>query len=172
LSDIHILMADTEEVKENGGGFGSLLLKVIPYILMIALGAGGGIYFAQQKPEIFGLSKGAATVQAEVNSLVAQVGKLISLPTDETPTVATVTDASKVKDQPFFANAKNDDKVLIYQKAAKAILFRPSENRIIEVGAVNINNQTAPSASPSATPGGKVKATPTPSPTASPVATP
>jgi len=170
---IYTYMAEETEIeKENGGGFGSFLLKLIPYILMIALGVGGGIYTAQQKPEWFGLSKGTATVQAEVNALVAQVGKLISLPTDETPTVATVTDASKVKDQPFFANAQNNDKVLIYQKAAKAILYRPSENRIIEVGAVNINNQAVASPSQGPSPSGKGKATPTASPTATPSSSP
>lgn len=161
-------MADESQKSEGKGkGFGSFIIKLIPYILILALGVGGGIFMAQQKPQWFGLSKGAATVQAEVDALVVQVGKLISLPTDEKPTVATVTDASKVKDQPFFANAKNDDKVLIYQKAAKAILFRPSENRIIEVGAVNINNQTVTpvNASPTPSASAKPKATTTASPT-------
>ena len=137
---------------------------------MIALGAAGGIYTAQQKPEWFGLSKGQAAVQAEVDTLVTQVGKLISLPTDEKPTVATVTDASKIKDQTFFANAKDDDRVLIFQKAAKAILYRPSENRIIEVGAVNINNQVVPAiaTTPSPSPTSKVNGAATVVPTASP----
>ena len=173
-------MADEieQQKEEKGGKPGSFLLKLIPYILILALGAGVGIYTVQQKPEIFGLSKGAAAAQAEVDTLVAQVGKLIALPTDEKPTVATVTDASKVKDQPFFAQAQNNDKVLIYQKAQKAILYRPSENRIIEVGAVNINNQAGtPTPAPSVTPtakGAKTSATPATSgsPEASPVISP
>jgi len=155
LNDIPYVMTDESEgIQKKGGGLVSAIFRLIPYILIIALGAAGGIFTAQQKPEWFGLSKGAQAVQAEVDSLVAQVGKLISLPTDEKPTVATVIDASKVKDQSFFANAKNDDKVLIYQKAAKAILYRPSENRIIEVGALNINSQaiSSPSPTPAATP--------------------
>jgi len=152
---------EAEEVQEeNGGGVKSFIFKLVPYILILALGVGGGIYTAQQKPEWFGLTKGVAAAQAEVDTLVAQVGKLIALPTDEKPTVATVTDALKVKDQPFFQKAVNGDKVLIYQKAQKAILYRPSNNIIVEVGAVNINNQAvqaspSPSASPSATPAAK-----------------
>lgn len=67
--------------------------------------------------------------------------KLIALPTDEKPTVATVTDATKVKDQTFFQNAKNGDIVLIYSKAQKAFLYDPTENKIVEVGAVNAANQ-------------------------------
>jgi hypothetical protein len=62
---------------------------------------------------------------------------------------------------------------MIYQKAQKAILFRPSENRIIEVGAVNINNQAVQSPVPSASPEGKTtKATAEPSPSESPKDTP
>jgi len=160
-------MEDTAtEAKENKGGLGSFLLKLIPYILILALGVGAGIYTVQQKPEIFGLSKGQAAVQAETDALVVAVGKLITLPTDETPTIATVTDVSKVKDQPFFKNAVNGDKVLIYTKAQKAILYDPTANKIVEVGAVNINNQPTsataspqPSASSSATPKATPKAT-------------
>lgn len=159
-----------EEVKkEKTGGKIKSLFRVLPYIFLIILGAFLGIYTAQQKPDWFGLAKGTAATQAEVDALVAQVGKLISLPSDEKPTVATVTDASKVKDQPFFTKAQNGDKVLIYQKAQKAILYRPSGNIIVEVGAVNINSQAVVQ-TPAPTPTPSVKATPTPK--ATPLATP
>lgn len=131
----------TPEVKAKKSSGGSMIFKIFSYVLVVALGVGAGIVLAQQMPQWFGLSKGAAAVQAEVDATVAKVGKLIALPTDEKPTVATVTDASKVKDQTFFQNAKNGDVVLIYTKAQKAILYSPTENKIVEVGAVNINNQ-------------------------------
>jgi hypothetical protein len=148
---------DNEAAEERSGGIKSLVFKLLPYVLILALGVMGGIYTAQQKPSWFGLSKGVAAVQAETDALIASVGRLIALPGDENPTVATVTDIDKVKDQPFFKNAQNGDKVLIYTKAQKAIIYRPGENRIIEVGAVNINNQQppqspVPSESPSPTP--------------------
>lgn len=148
---------DTEELKEKDGGLGSLIFKLLPYILIFALGAGAGIYTAQQKPEWFGLGHGAAAVQSQVNATVAKVGKLITLPTDETPTVATVTDSSKVKDQAFFQKAQNGDMVLIYTKAQEAILYRPSSNIIVEVGSVNINNQAVASPVPTPTSAGKAK---------------
>ncbi|KXK09252.1 MAG: hypothetical protein UZ22_OP11002001130 [Microgenomates bacterium OLB23] len=65
------------------------------------------------------------------------VSKLMELPTDETPTVATVTDKTKLQKQPLFNKAENDDRVIIYTKAQKAILYRPSINKIIEVAPVN-----------------------------------
>lgn len=132
------------------------LSKFTPTILIVVtalvVAAGVTAYVIKQKPEVLGLSKGSVEVQAEVDKLVSDVGKLIALPGDETPTIATVTDAEKVKEQPFFKNAKNDDKVLIYTNARKAILYRPSEKRIIEVGAVNINQQEQPQEEPSPTP--------------------
>jgi hypothetical protein len=170
-----------EEKKQKKGSAKGLFMIVVAVILLAA-GAAGGVYAAQQKPELFGLSKGNAAAQAEADRLVAEVGKVIVLPTDEKPTVATITDFTKLKDQPFFKNAKNGDKVLIYTNAKKAILFRESESRVIEVGAVNINQQTqttVPSPVASGKPTPTVKpvipsAAPLvqPTPTATPVANP
>ena len=78
--------------------------------------------------------------QEEVTTLVAQVGKLIVLPEGETPTLATVTDPKKLKDQSFFAKAQKGDKVLIYTNAKKAILYNPESNKIVEVAPINIGN--------------------------------
>ena len=79
----------------------------------------------------------------QTKSVVAMVGKLIALPTDETPSLATVQDKSKLKDQPFFKNAVNGDKLLLFIKAKKAILYRESSNKIIEVAPINIQKPAA-----------------------------
>ncbi|HYU64899.1 MAG TPA: hypothetical protein VEK36_01350 [Candidatus Paceibacterota bacterium] len=86
--------------------------------------------------------------QSEVQRLVANVSKLILLPENETPTVATVSDPTLLRDQPFFARAKIGDKVLIYANARRAILYDPVENKILEVAPLNIGTPT-PSPSPS-----------------------
>ncbi len=72
-------------------------------------------------------------IKKETKQLINRVDKLMELPQDELPTVATVTDKNKLKNQPIFARAENGDKLLIYPKAKKAILYRPSTNKIIEV---------------------------------------
>jgi hypothetical protein len=77
--------------------------------------------------------------EAEVKQLVEQIRKFYDLPTDENPTVATVSDKSKVVNQPFFAKAENGDKILIYRKNKLAILFRPSQNRLINVGPIDLD---------------------------------
>jgi hypothetical protein len=97
-------------------------------ILVVLIVIGGLLFYRNQKT-----STSAAN---EVGDLSMKVGKLIELPS-ETPTVATVSDINKLKDQPFFARAQNGDKVLIYQNANKAILYRPSTNKIVEVAYYN-----------------------------------
>lgn len=79
-----------------------------------------------------------------VNSdeLLAKIGKIILLPENEAPTIATVSDKSKLSDQPFFAKAENGDKVLIYEKSGRAFLYRPSKNMLIEVSAITPNSNS------------------------------
>lgn len=87
--------------------------------------------------------------QEENDALVATVGKLMFLPTEERPTVATVADPEKLKDQSFFANAKKGDKVLIYTNAKRAILYNPSSNKIVEIAPINIGiGQQPPTPTP------------------------
>jgi len=81
-------------------------------------------------------------VQETVDDLVGQVSKLIVLPQGEVPTVATVVDPEKLKDQPFFAHASVGDKVLIYGNAKKVYLFNPNTNHIVEVAPLSIGNPT------------------------------
>lgn len=79
--------------------------------------------------------------KTEVLAILEKVGKLIEVPTDEEPTVATVTDKEKLKEQKFFAKAENEDKVIIFVKAQKAILYRPAWNKIIEVARIDTIDQ-------------------------------
>lgn len=76
--------------------------------------------------------------EKEAVALSLKVGVLIELPASETPTIATVSDQDKLKDQPFFQKSVNGDKVLIFTQGKKAILYRPSSNKIIEVASLNI----------------------------------
>lgn len=79
--------------------------------------------------------------QDEVQKLVAEISQFLILPTDEEPTVATVSDVEALKGQPFFAKAQKGDKVLIYTKAKKAILYNPATHKIVEVAPINLGNQ-------------------------------
>ena len=81
---------------------------------------------------------------SNVDEVVKEVGKLVILPGDEKPTLATISDVSKLQGQPFFVSAANGDKVLVYNKAGKAILYRPSLNKIVEMAPLNSGAQPSP----------------------------
>lgn len=116
----------------------NMILVIALGIVVVILGI-AAFYFYNQYQNI--KKNPNQVAQAETDALVAQVGKLIDLPKDETPTVATVLDKEKLKDQPFFSNAQNGDKILIYTKAKKAIVYRPKENKLINVGPISIDQK-------------------------------
>ena len=114
--------------------------------LIIVLG-GTTIYFFVGSHESAS-DKAAAQNAKELSDTVAEVGKLVLLPVGETPTLATVSDPSKLKDQSFFENAVVGDKVLIYAQARKAILYSPSRHKIIEIAPINSSVATQAQSAP------------------------
>lgn len=116
------------------------LFIALAIVTLLVLGAGG--YFGYQH-FIVKNQNSPETAEREAKALAAEIGKVMVLPADEVPTIATVSDIEKLKNQPFFQNAKNGDKVLIYAKAKKAILYDPKARKIINVGPLNIATQAA-----------------------------
>lgn len=110
-------------------------------LVLVVLVGGGFFYFRAQQAKTPQNQEKAA--QDQVKKVVAEVGKLMNLPTGEDPTVATVTDITKLKDQPFFQKAKNGDQVLIYANAKKAILYDPNTKKIVDVAPINIGSSSA-----------------------------
>ncbi len=79
---------------------------------------------------------------AENTQLLESVGRLILLP-DETPIIATINQAeSLVKEQPFYVGSENGDKLIIFPKMQKAIIFSPKRNIIVNAGPFVINSDT------------------------------
>lgn len=121
---------------------------VVGILLLITLMlAASTIYFFYQYQQIKKQYQNSTTT-AQVQQIVAEVSKLMLLPKNETPTIATINDVTKLKGQPFFANAKNGDKVLIYPNASIAILYNPSAHLIISVSPISLGNNTPPSPLP------------------------
>lgn len=112
---------------------------IILLVIVLGLASLGIVRFVQMSGEIARLkTTPQEAIQAETTKLVEQVKKLMAVPSDELPTVATVSDVEKLKTNVFFANAQNGDKVLIYTAAKKAIIYRPSTSQIIEVSPISI----------------------------------
>lgn len=120
------------------GSIWSKIGKILLVVIVLAIVGGGGYFGYYYYTKYQAVKKNPDIItKEETNYLVDQVGKLMTLPGDEVPTIATVIDKEKLKDQSFFANSQNGDKVLVYVKAKKAILYRPNTNKIVEVGPVN-----------------------------------
>lgn len=113
---------------------GAVLLLIIASLL-------GYFFFTKAN------SPTVAVKSDEVTRLIEELSQIYDLPTGEVPTIATVTDVEKLKDQPFFEKAKNGDKVIIYNQAKKAILYDPVSRKILEIaplsGSLGLESQTS-----------------------------
>ena len=65
--------------------------------------------------------------------LIKRVAYLTVLP-EESPTIATITNFEQLKNTKFFANAKNGNKVLLFRKSDRAILYDVVANKILNIG--------------------------------------
>lgn len=122
--------------------FASKWINIISLVVVAIAVLAASYFFLQYQKSQKLLQNPTAKAQAETQELLEQVGKIYALP-NGTPTVATVSDKSKLSTQAFFASAQNGDKVLIYTDAKKAILYRPSTGQVIEVGPITIQDQKA-----------------------------
>ena len=113
-----------------------ILIGVLTVLMLV--GIGGAVYYQQQaKRAEYLLNNPDVVAKQETQAIVDKVKKLVIIP-NETPQMATILDKEKLKDQPFFVNAQNGDRVLVFTKAQKAVLYRPSSNMIVEVGPVSM----------------------------------
>ena len=69
--------------------------------------------------------------------IVAEVRKLIDIPTDTEPTVATIVDVAKLREQnPFYEKAENGDFLIV--TATRAILYSQKQKKILDVVPVQL----------------------------------
>lgn len=108
---------------------------ILIFVLLISFCLSGFLFYKLKKVEN---SKNTANKE-EVQSLIDKVSRLYLIPKDEEPTVATVSDPQILKDQSFFTLAEKGDKVLIFTRASKAVLYRPSIDKIVEIAPIKNN---------------------------------
>lgn len=111
--------------------------RIYPWVLLfllVALIGGVWLYRAQLRVLLVRDTRSTYTTA----DLLAEVSKLVVLPTGEEPVIATVMDLNALSGQPLFANAHLGDKVIIYNTARKAILYSPTLKRVIDVAPLTI----------------------------------
>jgi len=121
----------------------SRALKVLGIILLIAWAVGTGwlgVNYWQTRTKL---------ENNDAKAVVKRLEKHMQVPLEE-PLVATITDADKLKkDEPFYKNAVNGDKVVIWRD--KAVIYRMTDDRLVDFGVV-VRTPTQGAATPSATP--------------------
>jgi len=118
------------------------LLPVLIVLSLVGVGASGYLFYNSTTQSVKGVSTGQTMDKNQVKKLIDEVGKIMNLPQGEDPNVATVTDIEKLKDQPFFADGKNGDQVLLYTNAKKVILYDPQNKKIVNVAPLVANAPT------------------------------
>lgn len=121
----------------------SLAIKIV-VIFVIALVVLFAVYFALDragyvKTYQLGLQvQEQQAMQGEDQMALESLKKILLLPDDFDPTIATISDAEALKlEQPdFFGSAKNGDRIIIYPTIA--IIYDYQANKIIKVGPVQI----------------------------------
>ena len=80
----------------------------------------------------------------ETQKIVKELSKIMLVPSDPVPILATVSDKEQLTDQPFFKYAQNGDKVIIFPSEMEAVLYRPSTKKIIIISALTPEALSAP----------------------------
>lgn len=130
----------------------SLPLATIVWAILFLVAASLASYFYYQGKYSANLDQGQ-----EKEDLAQELSQYLDLPNDEVPTLATVTDKEKLADQTFFSEVENGDKVLIYSKAGKVILYRPSIKKVVNMTTMNAGVQEPVSVEPVETSGTAVE---------------
>jgi hypothetical protein len=108
------------------------ILAIVVILLLIALGVVGYL-FIREKQQV---ESSTELSSEEAKKIKEDVGKLMLLPEDEEPTIATIIDVEKLRGEnsEFYKNASNGDKLLIYSQ--KVIIYSPDKNLIINVAPI------------------------------------
>lgn len=108
--------------------------KIIVFLLVLVfLFAGLASYFYLHEK----MYNSSLESQAYMDSIVKDVSKIILVPSGEKPTIAKVSDPGALRSDNFFYDAQKNDYVLIYTQSKKAILYRSSIGKVINIAPIN-----------------------------------
>lgn len=134
-------------MNENTKSKGASSTLIIVIIVVIIIAVLGFFYFSDSTaPTVdVGLGEEAQLDEEEIETLVDAVRRHIVLPEDEEPLVATIVNVDElIAEQAFYQGAQNGDVLIIYGSVAKALIYNPREDRLVNVGPVEVQ-QDAPS---------------------------
>ena len=121
------------------------ILSISALIVAVIIAVATSIFlfykYETTKQELLSFTGDADVLAVKENKeLISKLAGLVDIPNEEEFKVATIKDISKLNQNPFYKNAKNNDKIVYFPISGRAILYRPSENKIIESSIVTVSN--------------------------------
>lgn len=105
--------------------------KVFVALALVATAIFGMMYWQ----DVYTFARYHNEGEREVQRIILKIEGKVNLP-NGAPGLATVSDSSKINRGGVLAEAKNGDKILLYYAAGKAILYRPSVEKVIAIGPI------------------------------------
>lgn len=115
-------------------------VNIILLLSVISLVSLSGYLYKELKDQKNSAPLSSEDAQKEAVVLKNKVSKMISLP-DEIPVIGTVNDKNKFKDQPFFNDVENGDRLLIFSESKKVVIYREKDNKLINVGPIAVTSE-------------------------------
>ena len=109
-----------------------LFIGILLLLLVIAVGV-SGLLFIKYKRAV------DTANSSEREQIIQRLAPIIILP-DEQPDLSTILDTSKLTNQVLKQRANNGDKLLIYNKAKRLIIYRPATGKVVDM--LTIQTQT------------------------------
>ena len=131
-------MNEEVKVKEDSSTAVKRLLTILLVISIFIVGVGSGYLVYNKLSEKN--SKEDGSVDKQITEILEELGSLILLPKDETPTVMSIMDVDSLKKEKFYKDVIKGDILIIYSD--KAIVFRREEKKIVNVAPVFIETDT------------------------------
>ncbi len=117
-------------------------IVIVGVVVALLVSLIGVFVFSQTADKTITENAKQKAIQKEVAVIADEISKLLILPKKELPVMATISNVKELqKKQSFYKNAENGDKLLIYTKSKRAIIYSPSRNIIVNVGPVVLDNK-------------------------------
>ena len=114
-----------------------IIEKILPLLIIIFMVLLGFLIFKKFN-SAENLPNGQLS-DKQIEVIVKKVSKLINIP-KEIPAIATIIKADNlIAEQSFYIGSKDGDYLIVFPQAKKALIYRESEDRLINVGPIVID---------------------------------
>ena len=117
------------------------------YIIILLILIGISVFFFLQYKSV---KDSNINPNKELKEVTEQASRIYDLPKGKA-TLITVESTKEFAGQEFFSDAEIGDKILIYTSAQQAIIYRPSTNKLVNVGPISISNKETKTSDTSST---------------------